>query len=230
MKAKGKINLLNREVAEKNGIQYTPSFKNLKDTLAEVRLLDVNDGTQASYDQPDRISKQFTPVIAEDGKSFYIVPKAGADLKNKTNYKLRVWVRTKGYVFTRDGGGAYASSNITVKTAEILPKVKTDQTTANLYMSSKAYEATFIVKKSDEKAIGAIESIAFGEKDEKANDSFVVYGKKLDDGSLEVHLKLKNGVTYGCNTTNKIKMYIQFTGQGTNTAGTPITMNVKINK
>lgn len=230
LKAKGKINLLNREVAEKNGIQYTPSFKNLKDTLAEVRLLDVNDGTQASYDQPDRISKQFTPVIAEDGKSFYIVPKAGADLKNKTNYKLRVWVRTKGYVFTRDGGGAYASSNITVKTAEILPKVKTDQTTANLYMSSKAYEATFIVKKSDEKAIGAIESIAFGEKDEKANDSFVVYGKKLDDGSLEVHLKLKNGVTYGCNTTNKIKMYIQFTGQGTNTAGTPITMNVKINK
>lgn len=232
LKAKGKINLLNREAVEKNGIQYTPVFKNLKDTIEEVRLLDVNDGEQASYDQADRISRQFTPVIAEDGKSFYIVPTAKADLENKKVYRLRIWIKTKGYVSpsNSNGGGLYVRDKIKVSTAEILPKVKTDKTAANLYMSSKAYEATFIVQKSDEKAIGAIESVAFGEKDEKANDSFEVYGKKLDDGSLEVHLKLKNGVTYGCNTTNKIKMYIQFTGQGTNTAGTPITMNVKINK
>lgn len=230
LKAKGKINLLNREAVEKNGIQYTPAFKNLKDTIEEVRLLDVNDGEQASYDQPERISRQFTPIIAEDGKSFYIVPTAKADLENKKAYRLRVWIKTKGYVSPSNGGGLYVRDNVKVSTAEILPKVKTDKTAANLYMSSKAYEATFIVQKSDEKAIGAIESVAFGENDEKANDSFEVWGVKQDDGSLEVHLKLKNGVTYGCNTTNKVKMYIQFTGQGTNTAGTPITMNVKINK
>lgn len=232
LKAKGKINLLNREVVEKNGIQYTPTFKNLKDTIKEVRLLDVNDGIQATYDQPERISKQFTPIIAEDGKSFYIVPTSKAELENKKSYQLRVWIKTKGYEFPSpiSGGGTYVRNNIKVTTAEILPKVKTDQTTANLYLSSKAYEATFIVQKSDEKSIGAIEKIAFGEKDEKANDSFEVWGETQDDGSLKVHLKLKNGVTYGCNTTNKIKMYIQFTGQGTNTAGTPITMNVKINK
>lgn len=230
LKAKGKINLLNRAAVEKNGIQYTPTFKNLKDTIKEVRLLDENDGKQAEYDQTDRISRQFTPIIAEDGKSFYIVPTDKADLENGKNYQLRVWIKTNGYEFPSNGGGTYVSKRVSVKTAEILPKVKTDKTAADLYMSSKAYETTFIVQKSDEKAIGAIESVAFGEKDEKANDSFDVWGVPQNDGSLEVHMRLKNGVSYGCNSTNKIKMYIQFTGQGTNTAGTPITMNVKINK
>lgn len=230
LRAKGKINLLNREAVEKNGIQYTPVFKNLKDTIQEVRLLDESDGKRAEWDQPERISRQFTPIIAEDGKSFYIVPTAGADLENRKSYQLRIWIKTNGYVFPSDGGGKYVPNNVRVNTAEVLPKVKTDKTATDLYMSSKAYEATFLVQKSDEKSIGAIESVAFAENDEKANDSFTVWGVPRDDGSLEVHLKLKNGVSYGCNTTNRIKMYIQFTGQGTNTAGTPITMNVKINK
>ena len=58
----------------------------------------------------------------------------------------------------------------------------------------------------------------------------VIDSEQLDDGSLLVKLKLRDTVLYGCDTTNKITMYVRFEGQGTNTAGTAITMNVKINK
>ncbi len=240
LSAKGKINLLDRragdakpeefEYTEKNGICYTPTVANLKDTLKEVRLLSDYPG-MGDYADDAKRSTLFETHITEDKKSFYIVPKEGVDLEKGKTYKVYAWLLMDGYKFgSATGDGIYTLTPIKVKTAEILPKVKTDKTAVNLYLSSKAYEATFIVEKSDEKSIGAIESVAFGEKDEKANDSFTVWGVPRDDGSLEVHLKLKNGVSYGCNTTNRIKMYIQFTGQGTNTAGTPITMNVKINK
>ena len=104
------------------------------------------------------------------------------------------------------------------------------------------YTATFIVNKNDVKAIGQVESIAFGEKDTNAQESFVttedgVTGKdtiidseQLPDGSLKVKLRLRNTVFYKCNTTNKLTMYVKFKGQGTNTAGTAISMNVVINK
>ncbi len=241
LSAKGKINLLDRRRAgdgnpedfkytEKNGIRYTPTVANLKDTLKEVRLL-ADYPAMNDYADDTKISTLFEAHITEDKKSFYIAPKEGAALEKGKTYKVYAWLLMDGYKFgSNTGDGIYTQTPIKVKTAEILPKVKTNKTTTNLYMASKDYESTFIVEKSDEKAIGAIESVAFGEKDEKANDSFEVRGVKRNDGSLEVHLKLKKGVTYGCNTTNKIKMYIQFTGQGTNTAGTPITMNVKINK
>ncbi len=241
LSAKGKMNLLDRrpenvapedfEYTEKNGIRYTPKVANLTDTLKEVRLLTDDYPSIGDYGDETKLSTLFEARITEDKKSFYIVPKEDAELEKGKTYKVYVWLLMDGYKFGADtGNGIYTSTPIKVTTAEILPKVKTDQTTANLFLSSKAYEATFIVKKSDEKAVGSIADIAFGEKDEKANDSFEVKGETQEDGSLKVHLKLKNGVTYGCNTTNKIKMYIKFTGQGTNTAGTPITMSVKINK
>ena len=111
----------------------------------------------------------------------------------------------------------------------------------NLYLSNKNYVATFVVNKSDAKAIGNVESITFGEKDTKAQESFVttedekgkptvIESEQLDDGSLLVKLKLRDTVLYGCDTTNKLTMYVRFEGQGTNTPGTAITMNVKINK
>ncbi len=233
LNAKGKINLLNRENAEKNGIQYTPVFTNLKDTVQEVRLLDASDGTQPKYDEEDRISKQFTAVIAEDGKSFYVMPVEGQNLENGKKYELRVWIRTKDYSFPRDGGGIYVPGAVKISTAEILPKVKTDKTAVDLYLSNKAYGVSFTVEKADVNAKGEIETISFGkpEKNEKACESFTFERcEKQNDGSLKVYMKLKNGVSYGCNTTNKVKMYIRFTGQGTNTDGTPITMSVKINK
>ena len=231
--AKGKLNLLDRnsesECTEKNGIHYTPVFNNLKDTLEKVVLLDASDG-RPLITQEDKISDLFEAVISPDKKSFYVVPKEDAVLNNNQNYELRVWIKTEGYIFPGSEGGIYPASTIKVKTAQILPKVKTDKSAVDLYLSSKAYSASFLVQKSDENTIGNITDIAFGEKDDKANDSFEVVGETQEDGSLLVHLKLKNGVSYGCNSTNKIKMYIKFEGQGINTEGTAITMNVKINK
>ena len=131
---------------------------------------------------------------------------------------------------------------LSIKTGQILPKVKADRSSVNLYLSNKNYVATFIVNRSEAKTIGNVQSIAFGEKDTNAQESFVttedeVTGKhtvidseQLEDGSLLVKLKLRDTVFYGCDTTNKLTMYVRFEGQGTNTPGTAVTMNVKINR
>lgn len=230
--AKGKINLVDRSgsYTEKNGIRYTPTFANLKDTLSEVRVLDAGDDKSPVYSDETRFSREFEAHIAEDGKSFFIVPKAGVELENKKTYQLRIWMQTEGYVFPSNGGGIYAPGVVKVTTAEVLPKVKTDKTAVDLYLSSKSYETSFVVTKADVNAVGDIESIAFGENDTKADGSFAIRSEQQTDGSLKVYLKLKNTVSYGCNTTNRITMYIKFKNQGTNTAGTAVNMNVKINK
>lgn len=230
--ARGRMNLVDRggESTEKNGIRYTPTFANLKDTLSEVVILDAS-GEYPTYGQDRFISKQFEAKIAEDGKSFFVVPIDGVEIENRKSYPVRIWMKTKAYTFPSNGGGIYAPGTVKISTAEVLPKVKTDKTEANLYLSSKSYKASFTVTKADLNAVGAIEEITFGEKDTKANESFeITYDPPQKDGSLKVYLKLKNTVSYGCNTTNRVTMYIKFKNQGTNTAGTAVSMNVKINK
>ncbi len=233
LSAKGKINLLDRsgEITEKNAIRYTPTVANLKDTLKDVKLYETYPSPDDLKD-PTKESTLFRTQITEDRKSFYVVPENNVALENNKNYTLYVWVEMKNYKGIPEmNGGLLCYTPVKIKTAQVLPKVKTDKTAVDLYLSSKGYEVTFVVQKADEKAIGAIEGIAFGEKDEKAINSFdITRYEKQNDGSLLVHMKLKPGVSYGCNTTNRITMYIQFENQGTNTAGTPITMNVKINK
>lgn len=128
-----------------------------------------------------------------------------------------------------NGNGTW-SKTLSVKTAQTLPKIVTDKSEVNLYLSNKSYEATFIVDKKDAASVGKVTSIAFDEKDTKALESFNISSVPLGDDSLKVTLQLKNTVSYSNNTTNKIKMYVKFKGQGENTPGTAITMNVKINK
>ena len=41
---------------------------------------------------------------------------------------------------------------------------------------------------------------------------------------------LKEAVAYKCGSVNKVKMYVKFKGQGTNTDGTQIPMSIRINK
>lgn len=236
--ARGKMNLLNRvtrdeECTEQNGIRYTPTFTNLKDTLEDVVILDAS-GEYPTYNGKKEncrfISQQFEAKIAEDGKSFFVVPKAGVELENRKSYQVRIWMKTEGYVFPSNQGGIYAPSLVKITTAEVLPKIKTDKTAVDLYLSSKSYETSFVVGKTDLNVAGEIDEIVFGEKDDKAKGSFEIRRVNQEDGSLKVYLKLKNTVSYGCNSSNKITMYVKYKGQGTNTAGTPITMNVKINK
>ncbi|MDE7259630.1 MAG: hypothetical protein K2N77_10400, partial [Lachnospiraceae bacterium] len=96
--------------------------------------------------------------------------------------------------------------------------------------SNKSYEATFRVTPK-EGSVGNIADVVFGEKDTKSQDSFEIRcGEPREDGSIDVYVKLKNTVSFAGGSTNKITMYAMFDGQGVNTVGPAITMNVKINK
>lgn len=237
LSGKGKLNLLDRSgtCTSTNSIVYTPSFKNLKDSVAEARVYDANGNNRPVYKEDGSGTSELFDVKVVDGK-VYVYPKAGADLDNNKTYKVMIWMKLKDYqAFGASDGNGTWSKVLSIKTAQIVPKVTTDKSTVNLYLSNKNYEATFIVDKKDAKSVGKLSSIAFDKKDTKAlatfvNDDGAIKSEQLADGSLKVTLKLKDAVSYGCNTTNKVKMYVKFEGQGTNTAGTAITMNVKINK
>lgn len=233
LSAKGKLNLLDRsgECTTANSIMYTPKFTNLKDQVVEAAVYDAN-GVMPEYNQ-NQVSELFAVDVSTDGK-LYVTPKPGAELENNKTYKIMIWMKLRDYQAFGDYDGNGTWSNVlSIKTAQTLPKVTMDKNTVNLYLSNKSYETTFIVDKQEVKSVkpvGKVTSIAFDEKDTKANESFDIRSQQLSDGSLKVTLKLKNTVSYGNNSTNKIKMYVKFEGQGTNTAGTQITMNVKINK
>lgn len=242
---KGKINLLARsgEFTASNSIVYTPSLKNIKDKVVEARVYDYDENAgPITFDASE--SDLFEAQVSSDGK-VYVRPKEDAPLKSDTAYKIYIWTGLENYKFPDpygENGGGQMSKLLTVKTAQTLPKVTTDRSSVDLYLSNKNYVATFVVKKSEAKAVGNVESIAFGKKDTNAQESFVatedeatkkntvIGSEQLEDGSLLVRLQLRDTVLYGCNSTNKITMYVRFEGQGTNTPGTEITMNVKINK
>ena len=85
------------------------------------------------------------------------------------------------------------------------------------------------------KAIGSIASVDFGKEDTKAYDSKAAESLEIRtveqaDGSMKVYLKPKDAVSYSCGSTNKVNMYVRFAGQGANTDGVKLTMNVRINK
>ena len=252
LSAKGKLNLLNRDEKEElttsNSLVYTPKFTNLKDAVSEgaddVMIFDVT-GSALPELNKEKQSKLFQ-VSVQDGK-LYVTPKKGAELESGKTYKVRIWMKLQNYQPSEDEGGLWCKKPMSIKTAQTLPKVQTDVGTVNLFLSNKNYKAEFVVDKKDVKALGAIESVTFDEKDTNALESFVtkpdgimgtedktqpieITSEQQEDGSLKVTLQLKKTVAYSSNSTNKVKMYVRFAGQGPNTAGTAITMNVKINK
>lgn len=233
LSAKGKLNLLDRtgEPTTTNSIVYTPKFTNLKDRVVEAKVYDAG-GAQPIYGTTQE-SELFVVTVSENGL-LYVMPKNGAELENNKTYKIMIWMKLADYTAFADydGNGTW-SGVLSVKTAQTLPKVTLDKSSVNLYLSNKDYVAAFVVDKQEVKAVkpaGKLLSIAFDEKDTKSAESFEINSISLPDGSLLVMLKLKDTVSYGNNTTNKIKMYVEFEGQDTNTAGTAITMSVKINK
>ncbi|MCH5254898.1 MAG: leucine-rich repeat protein [Lachnospiraceae bacterium] len=233
LSTKGKLNLLDRvpegsdmeAYTQKNSIICTPAIANLKDTIQDAQIYDV---VYDAIDYTSEQSKYFDIRINEVDGKLYVVPKVGAEIESGKNYKLKVWVKLKNYTFNDPnmGGGTWCTKDLTVKTAQTLPKLTTDKTAISLYASNKDYEATFKVSPKAG-SVGKIKEIVFDEKDEKSLDSFDLICDKKEDGSLDVTMKLK-AAAYPCNTANKIKMYVIFEGQGTNTKGTAITMNVTI--
>ena len=224
MSAKGVLNLVDRrgEYTLKNSITYTPVFSNLKDTAEEVLIFDAGGREPALGDDE---SEYFRAEVL-DGK-IYVAPHEGVSLENKKAYPIKMWVRLANY-----GGydGMWVPGVLNVKTAQVLPKVTADKKELNLYLSNKGYEATFRVTPK-EGSVGSIADVVFGEKDTKSQDSFEIRcGTPREDGSIDVHVKLRNTVSFAGGSSNKVTMYVVYDGQGTNTTGPAVTMNVKINK
>lgn len=226
MSAKGVLNLVDRESREytlKNSIVYTPSFKNLKDTIEEVQIFDAGDNDP--YPELGNEESRYFYAEVLDGK-VYVAPREDVELENKKTYPIMMWVRLANF-----GGydGMWVDGRLNVKTAQVLPKVTADRKDLNLYLSNKNYEATFRITPK-EGSVGKIVDVVFGEKDTKAQDSFEINCDERADGSIDVHVKLKGTVSFAGGSTNQLKMYAVFKGQGTNTTGPAVTMNVKINK
>lgn len=214
----------------KNSIVYTPVVSNLKDTVVEAQIYDAQ-GREPSYN--DNQSNYFN-IDVVDGL-LYVTPKEDWDediyLKNNTTYPVKIWLKFSRYDSGEEdnNGGLWVSQIINIKTAQILPKVTTDENEINLYQSNTGYAASFVVRLK-EGSTGEIEDIEFGEKDETAKESFELSSELQRDGSLKVYIKLNGTSLYASNSSNKVKMYVRFRNQAKDTLGTAITMNVKINK
>lgn len=241
--AKGKLNLVNRmgEADEKNGILYTPTLKNISGEIIDVKILEG--GTNGLEE-----SKRFDARLIGEGKNkgkIFVTPKVTrrtgvedssvtyeyAELKNNETYPVRIWVKVKGYAGTSDSmNGVKSSTAVKIKTAQVLPKVSTDKSALDVYLSTKKYDATFTVK-AKEGSVGMIEDIYFGEKDETARDSFDLIQQPQADGSMKVIIHLKEAVGFANGSTNNIKMYVKYKGQGVNTpeTATSFTMKIRVN-
>lgn len=240
--AKGKINLVNRrgEANEKNGILYTPTLKNIKGEILDVKVFEAG---ASGFEE----SRHFDASLIKEGKNagkIYVTPKVTvqsgiggtgvtyeyAELDNNKVYPVRIWVKVDGYAGTSNTENGVMSQTIQIKTAQVLPKVTTDKSTLNVYLATKEYDASFTVKPK-ENTVGEIEKIYFGEKDEKAKDSFELIQQPQEDGSMKVIVHLKEAVGFANGSTNNIKMYVKYKGQGANTSetATAFTMKIKVN-
>lgn len=238
--ARGRINLVNREgeANDKNGILYTPTLKNLVGEIEAVKIYDA--------DRMQEESRYFDISLIKEGKDagkFYVTPKkiqvtkadgsteyTYVELENNKQYQVCIWAKVKGYAGNNDSLGGVFSKTVRIKTAQVLPKVTLSRTSMDVYLSTKNYNADFVVKPK-EGFVGTIEEIYFDEKDELANDSFELIRTPQADGSMKVTVHLKEAVGFANGTTNNVKFYVKYKGQGTNTSekATGFTMKIKVN-
>lgn len=220
--ARGKINLLNRsgEASDKNGIVYTPTLQNLQGQITDVKIYDGRVLTQESaYFDISMIG------AGKDEGKFFVKPKADASLEYNKNYPVTIWVKVKGYGGKVNGG--VVTDPLSIRAMQVLPKVTTDKSMINTYLSTKNYNASFVVTPK-EGSVGKIESVAFGAKDDKAKESFALIQEERADGSMKVTVHLKEGVEYPNGSTNTVKMYVKYKGQGYGTSETATTFSMKI--
>lgn len=238
--AKGKVNLVNRggEANDKNGILYTPALKNIVGEIEAVEIWDAGTLKESKYFDISLIKKgkdagKFfvtpkKPMLTEkpDGSTEYTYP----ELENNKQYQVRIWVKVKGYAGKEETNGGVLSKIVKIKSAQVLPKVTLSRTSMDVYLSTKNYNADFVVKPK-EGSVGTIEEIYFDEKDELANDSFELIRTPQADGSMKVSVHLKEAVGFANGTVNNVKFYVKYKGQGTNTPekATGFTMKIRVN-
>lgn len=242
--AKGKINLVNRigVADEKNGILYTPKLKNINGEITDAKIVQWRGNGEVEEDP------RFEARLIEEGKNkgkIYVTPRVirqinpddgtvteqYVELENNHNYAVNIWVKVKGYAGTsRTMNGVITKNAVKIKTSQTLPKVTTDKSTLDVYLTTKQYDASFTVR-AKEGTAGVIEDICFGEKDDIARDSFEMIQQPQTDGSVKVIIHLKEAVSFANGSVNNVKMYVKYKGQGTNTpeAATSFTMKIRVN-
>ncbi|MCX4307578.1 MAG: leucine-rich repeat protein [Acetatifactor sp.] len=151
-----------------------------------------------------------------------------ASLNYNQEYMVYIWVKVKGYAGSPSMNGGILSKAVKIKAAQVLPKVTTDKSTLDVYLSTKDYDATFVVKPK-EGSVGTIETVDFLEKDETARDSFRLTQVPQADGSMKVIVHLREAVGFANGSSNNVKMYVKFRGQGVNTPETATSFTMKIN-
>lgn len=223
--ARGKINLLDRwsdEKTDKHGIVYTPTLQNLKGQIKEVKIYDgTNLKAESAYFDISMITE------GKDAGKFFVRPKQDVQLEYNKNYYVTIWVRVEGYSGKSAYNNGVVTDRLTVRATQTVPRVTTDKSMINTYLSTKKYNASFVVTPKAGSA-GAIESVAFGAKDDKARESFELKQDQQADGSVKVTVHLKEGVEYPGGSTNTVKMYVKYKGQGEKTPETASSFSMKI--
>ncbi len=151
-----------------------------------------------------------------------------ASLNYNQEYMVYIWVKVKGYAGSPSMNGGILSKAVKIKATQVLPKVTTDKSTLDVYLSTKDYDATFVVKPK-EGSVGTIETVDFLENDETARDSFRLTQVPQADGSMKVIVHLREAVGFANGSSNNVKMYVKFRGQGVNTPETATSFTMKIN-
>ncbi len=175
-----------------------------------------------SLSAPETVTAKAAETPAAPGGYEY------ADLNYNQNYSVYIWVKVDGYAGSKGMNGGVLSKAVKIKTAQALPKVTTNKSTLDVYLSTKDYDASFVVKPKDG-SVGTIQEVAFGEKDETARESFTLIQVPQADGSMKVIVHLQEAVGFANGTSNNVKMYVKYKGQGANTPETATSFTMKIN-
>lgn len=223
--ARGRINLVDRwsaEKTDKNGIVYTPTLLNLKGQIKEVKIYDGRNLKQESaYFDISMIAE------GKDAGKFIVTPKQDGKIEYNKNYSVTIWAKVEGYSGKANYNNGVVTDAINIRAMQTLPRVTTDKTMINTYLSTKNYNASFVVT-PQAGSVGKIESVAFGAKDDKAKESFELKQEPREDGSIKVTVHLKEGVEYPGGSTNAVKFYVTYEGQGEKTPETASSFSMKI--
>ncbi len=201
----------------------TPEKPTVSDNTTAPERPTVSDNT-TTPGKPD------TPIPPTDSDN---TPAEGtaeyeyAQLVNNIEYSVMIWVKVEGYAGAPNANKGVFTNPIKIKTAQTLPKVTTDKSLLDVYLSSKDYDASFIVRPK-EGSVGKIEEVYFAESDKDFVESFKLKSVPQADGSLKVIVHLQEAVSFANDTTNDVKMYVKFKGQGTNTPKTATSFTIKI--
>ena len=210
------------EKTDKNGIVYTPTLVNLKGQIEEVKIYDGRNLKQESaYFDISMIT------AGKDAGRFIVTPKPDGKIEYNKNYSVTIWAKVEGYSGKPNYNNGVVTDAINIRAMQTLPRVTTDKTMINTYLSTKNYNASFVVT-PQAGSVGKIRSVAFGAKDDKAKESFELKQEQRPDGSMKVTVHLKEGVEYPGGSTNAVKMYVTYEGQGEKTPETASSFGMKI--